>query len=247
MRRRKKASRTKRQKTTNSLFKWIASLFAILIVLAAGSSLLNNFNGYPANFCANSISCIKDLSGKFEEGQTSGVFLGNSISVPKMLAQIKEPSAVLGETTKNKKIYIDLSAQRLFAKEDDKVVYEFPISSGKWAETPTGTFNIWAKLRYTRMSGGDPSIGTYYNLPNVPFVMYFYNSSISKARGFAIHGAYWHNNFGRPMSHGCVNMRIEDVGKLYAWANPQASENTTYATADNPGTEVIIYGETPKE
>lgn len=236
----------KRRKTKNSLFKWIASFFAILILLALGTNL-NLPKNYPDNFCANSISCIKDLSGKFEEGQTTGVFLGNSIFVPKMLAQIKEPSAVLGESTKDKKIYIDLSTQRLFAKEDDKTVFDFPISSGKWAETPTGTFSIWSKLRYTRMSGGDPALGTYYNLPNVPFVMYFYNGSIPKTRGFAIHGAYWHNNFGRPMSHGCVNMRIEDVGKLYAWANPQASENTTYATADNPGTEVVIYGETPKE
>lgn len=173
--------------------------------------------------------------------------MGNSISVPRILAQIKEPSAVLGESTKDKKIHIDLSTQRLFAKEDGKIVFDFPISSGKWALTPTGTFSIWSKLRYTRMSGGDTALGTYYNLPNVPFVMYFYNGSTPKTRGFAIHGAYWHNNFGRPMSHGCVNMRIEDVGKLYAWANPQASENTTYASADNPGTEIVIYGETPKE
>lgn len=236
----------KKRRKKNSLLKWIASFFVILILLTLGVNL-NLSKRYPVDFCANSISCIKDLSGKFEEGQTSGVFLGNSIPIPKMLAQIKDQSAVLGENTKEKKIYIDLSTQRIFAKEDGKTVYEFPISSGKWAPTPTGTFSIWGKLRYTRMSGGNPSIGTYYNLPNVPFVMYFYNGSTPKTRGFAIHGAYWHNNFGRPMSHGCINMRIEDAGKLYAWANPQASENTTYAASDNPGTEVVIYGETPKE
>ena len=236
----------KRKKNKNSLLKWIASLFVILVLLAVGINL-NNSQKYPPDFCANSISCIKDLSGKFEEGQTAGVFLGNSIPIPKMLAKIKEQSAVLGESTKDKKIYIDLSTQHLFASEDNKIVYDFPISSGKWAETPTGTFRIWAKLRYTRMSGGDPAIGTYYNLPNVPYVMYFYNGSIPKTRGFAIHGAYWHNNFGHPMSHGCVNMRIEDAGKLYAWANPPTEDNTTYTSADNPGTEVVIYGETPNE
>lgn len=239
--------RAKKEEGKNFFLKWAAALFAILVLFAVGANL-NNSQKYPADFCANSISCIKDLSGKFEERQANGVFLGNSISIPTMLAKLKEPSAVLGETTKEKKIYIDLSAQRLLATEDGKIVYEFLISSGKWAPTPTGTFRIWSKLRYTRMSGGDPAIGTYYNLPNVPFVMYFHNEEIPKTRGFAIHGAYWHNNFGHPMSHGCVNMRIEDVAKLYAWANPPVSdENTTYATKDNPGTEVVIYGETPNE
>jgi lipoprotein-anchoring transpeptidase ErfK/SrfK len=53
--------------------------------------------------------------------------------------------------------------------------------------------------------------GPGYDLPNVQWVMYFY-------RDYSLHGAYWHNNFGQPMSHGCVNMRNEDAKWLYDWA-----------------------------
>lgn len=242
----RKAPRAKGHRRKNSLLKWIASLFTVLILLTAATNF-NTSQKYPADFCANQISCIKDLSGKFEEGQSKAIFLGREVVVPDILAREKILPPILGETTKPKKILIDLGSQRLFAMEGDSKIYDFPISSGKWAPTPTGTFRIWVKLRYTRMSGGNPAIGTYYNLPNVPFVMFFDNNEVSKARGFSIHGAYWHNNFGHPMSHGCVNMRIEDAGKLYAWANPPTESNTTYASADNPGTEIVIYGETPKE
>ena len=75
------------------------------------------------------------------------------------------------------------------------------------------------------MSGGTGN--DYYNLPNVPFVMFFQNEKIPGIRGFGIHGAYWHNNFGHAMSHGCINMRIIDAEKLFKWAEV--------------GTKVIIY------
>lgn len=95
------------------------------------------------------------------------------------------------------------------------------------------------------MSGGSRALGTYYNLPNVPYTMYFYNEETPKSRGFGIHGAYWHNNFGYPMSHGCINMRIKDVEKLYYWATPYSASNTTYATEEDPGTPIRIYGVAP--
>jgi len=81
------------------------------------------------------------------------------------------------------------------------------------------------------MEGGSQALGTYYNLPNVPHIMYFYNESVPKWQGYGIHGAYWHNNFGNPMSHGCVNMQLGDAEALYNWADV--------------GTRVIIYGSTP--
>ena len=62
------------------------------------------------------------------------------------------------------------------------------------------------------MTGGSKALGTYYNLPNVPYVMYYY-------QGYGIHGAYWHNNFGHPMSHGCVNMKPEEAGIVFNWAD----------------------------
>ena len=96
-------------------------------------------------------------------------------------------------------------------KEGDATVNSFLVSTGKWYPTPTGEWRIWTKLRYTRMKGGSKALGTYYDLPNVPYTMY-YN------QGYGIHGAYWHNNFGHPMSHGCVNMRPVEAGIVFSWA-----------------------------
>lgn len=107
-----------------------------------------------------------------------------------------------------KRIEVNLKNQRLYAYDDQKLIYNFLISSGKWAPTPTGTFRPWAKLPSTTMKGGNKQLGTYYNLPNVPHVIYFY-------QGYAIHGTYWHNNFGTPMSHGCVNLSIADAQAIY--------------------------------
>lgn len=199
--------------------------------------------------CANSISCIKNLSGESEATALQGVFLGNIVDVPTSESNtaLAQSDQVLGESTSNKKILVDLTNQRLYAKEGDTTVYEFPVSTGKWGRTPTGTFKIWIKLRYTRMTGGRKEWGTYYNLPNVPYTMYFYNDEIPKHRGYGIHGAYWHNNFGRPMSHGCINVSPDNAGLLYAWANPPSLQNTTYASDENPGTIVEIFGTAPRE
>jgi hypothetical protein len=96
------------------------------------------------------------------------------------------------------------------------------------------------------MSGGRGS--TYYYLPNVPFIMYFSNDQIAASRGFGIHGTYWHDNFGHPMSHGCINMRTEEAEQVFYWAHPVTGEtNYTRASEGNQGTRVIIYGEAPLE
>ncbi len=192
--------------------------------------------------CANSISCINDLTGAFDDKAAEGVFLGRKVSAPRFLAALP-PSPVLGVTTEKKRIEVDLTTQHLYAYEGDRLVYSFPVSTGKWGRTPTGIFSIWIKLKATRMTGGQGS--DFYDLPNVPYVMFFYNNDIPKSMGFGLHGTYWHNNFGYPMSHGCVNMRTEDVAQLYQWADPIATGNTTYVSKDNPGTQVIIYGTTP--
>jgi LysM repeat protein len=104
-------------------------------------------------------------------------------------------------------IDVDLSSQRLTAYQGKTAVFSTFISSGL-PRTPTviGRFRVQTKLRSTRMRGPG------YDLPGVPYTMYFY-------KGYAIHGTYWHNNFGHPMSHGCVNMRTSDAAWLYNWAS----------------------------
>lgn len=141
------------------------------------------------------------------------IFLNKSVEFQDIaLASLPE---VLGQSTNpggEKAIIVDLSEQKLYMKEGGRTVGSFLVSTGKWAPTPTGQWPIWIKLRYTRMRGGSKALGTFYDLPNVPYTMYFY-------QGYGIHGAYWHNNFGQPMSHGCVNMRPAEAGIVYNWAD----------------------------
>lgn len=203
---------------------------------------------YPKIFsvpCANSLSCGESFNFKVENNSVA-IFENHKISAPNitnsMLAGLPN---VLGDSTSQgeKHIYVDLTNQRLYAYLGTTLVLQTFVSTGKWHPTPTGDFTIWEKVRSTRMSGG--SGDDYYNLPNVPFVMFFYNQIVPKAAGFSFHGAYWHDNFGHAMSHGCVNMRISDAEKLYAWADPTISGNIAFASDNNQGTKVTIFGEAP--
>jgi lipoprotein-anchoring transpeptidase ErfK/SrfK len=229
-----------------SFFRIFVILGIIALLFTLGLKLAGRYAfQYP---CANSISCAKDLTGLYDIKSISAEFHGKAVSVPPQQGTRNLLSSVLGEAAPSqKRIYVDLSKQRLYAFEGTKLVYSFLVSTGLWGRTPTGDFRIWIKLRYTRMTGGNAAIGTYYNLPNVPYVMFFYNDTVPKQSGYSLHGTYWHNNFGHPMSHGCVNMKTEEVALLYAWANPVTQGNITYATKEDPGTLITIYGTAPVE
>lgn len=159
--------------------------------------------------------------------------------------QLETNPNVLGTATPSaqKHIYVDLTHQMLSAYDGKTLFMQTPISSGKWFPTPDGEYTIWEKIRSTRMTGGSGE--DFYDLPNVPYVMFFYNDEVSQGDGFSLHGAYWHDNFGHPMSHGCINMRIVDAQKLYEWASPYTTSTTTLADSQNPGTAVTIYGTAP--
>lgn len=107
-----------------------------------------------------------------------------------------------------RRVEVDLSAQTLYMFENDKVVRSFPISSGL-SETPTeqGRFRVFAFVPIQDM-GCFP--GAPYCTADIPWVAYFNGDQ-------AFHGAYWHNNFGNPMSHGCVNMPPSTAKALYDW------------------------------
>jgi len=121
------------------------------------------------------------------------------------------PVATIAPTNGERWIEVNLSKQMLTAWQGDVAVMNTKISSGvSGTPTVTGRFKVYIKYASQRM------IGPGYNLPNVPWVMYFFSN-------YAIHGAYWHNNFGTPMSHGCVNMRSGEAGILYNWA-PMGTE-----------------------
>ena len=237
-----RAKKRVKQGIWGKLWAWMAVFSVVLVGIALAPHVGQN----PAIPCANSVSCINDLTGAFEPGKQN-IFMGHPVGLPPYIVQMRDALGVLGATSGVKHIFVDLTHQSLTAYEGSRLVMTFPVSTGKWRITPTGDYHIWIKLRYAHMEGGDKDAGTYYNLYNVPYVMFFYNDQIPKESGFSLHGAYWHDNFGHPMSHGCVNIRPEDARELYIWADPPTSGDTTYASDTSPGTLVTIYGQTPEE
>lgn len=195
------------------------------------------------------INDIEARNGEYDFRSQAGEFYGKAIYslFQSPMAHAGAPK-VLGYPSQ-KRIEVDLSNQRLYAFEGENKVFDFLVSTGKFNRTPTGTFHIWIKLRYTKMEGGNKDLRTYYNLPNVPYTMFFANDEVPARRGFGIHGTYWHSNFGQPMSHGCINMKTEEAGMIYNWAEPTLPDGkkSVKVTDSNPGTPVIIYGVAPKK
>ncbi|HEY52405.1 MAG TPA: LysM peptidoglycan-binding domain-containing protein [Caldilineae bacterium] len=139
------------------------------------------------------------------------IYVGQRLRIPGRAAQkqaASAPKVVSPKVASGKKwIEVDLSSQRLIAHQGDSVVLRTKVSTGlRYTPTPVGRYAVRTKVRRQTMTGPG------YSLPNVQWVMYFY-------RDYAIHGTYWHNRFGRPMSHGCVNARNGDAKFLYNWAD----------------------------
>ena len=107
---------------------------------------------------------------------------------------------------------VNLVEQTLVAYEGDRPVYAALVATGL-PGTPTvaGVFRTWWRLDWRKMSGGSPASRGYYYLEAVPWTCYFYS-------GYALHGAYWHDGFGRPRSHGCVNLSLYDSWWIYEWS-----------------------------
>jgi len=194
--------------------------------------------GSANSSCVDTAS-LNSPSGEFDTSAQVAYFNDQKVGYSKdLLAQGNNTQeAVLGASDPNGKwIEVSLDDQILRAWDGNQVVDWYAISSGKWAPTVVGTFNIYWKIRYIRMKGGDKVAGDYYDLPNVPDTMFFYE-------GYGIHGAYWHNNFGHPMSHGCINEPLNKAHWLFEWATPTmaANESSMRATPENPGTKVCIH------
>jgi lipoprotein-anchoring transpeptidase ErfK/SrfK len=120
-------------------------------------------------------------------------------------------SGVPADPNGEKWVLINITLQYLWAYQGDQVLWQGYISTGtaKFA-TPPGSYHVLSKLPSQTMEG--VLGGEYYNVPDVPNVMYFTD------RGHAIHGTYWHNNFGTPMSHGCVNLPMDVADWMYQWS-----------------------------
>lgn len=144
-------------------------------------------------------------------------------------------------------IDVDLHDQVLVAYDGRRPRYVTLISSGRSKtpspeldyRTPAGLLRIRGKHLTSTMDNDEPGEPPY-SLEDVPYVMYFKGA-------YAFHSAFWHDQFGRPRSHGCVNMAPRDAKWLYNWAGPDLPESWHggSATEDNPGTWVYVHGETP--
>jgi L,D-transpeptidase catalytic domain len=123
----------------------------------------------------------------------------------------------LGTSTPSttKSLIVDRSDQKLYAFDGDTLVYTYRISTGlDLSPTPRGIFTVYRKTPTRYMQGPIPGINThYYDLPGVPWNLYF------TEQGAVVHGAYWHNDFGKQHSNGCVNVRPEEARVLYDWAD----------------------------
>jgi lipoprotein-anchoring transpeptidase ErfK/SrfK len=118
-------------------------------------------------------------------------------------------------STTGQKIIVDRSEQKLYAYSGEELFMEALISTGlELTPTPRGTFTIYKKTPSRYMQGPLPGLidQQAYDLPGVPWNLYF------TQEGAVIHGAYWHKSFGRPYSHGCVNLAPEEARTLYNWA-----------------------------
>ena len=137
----------------------------------------------------------------------------------------------------NKKIQVQLDEQIMIAYENDQPVFVSPISTGGIYRigtytTPKGSFITYYKRPSRHMAAGDIA-ASGFDLPGVPWVQYITESGIS------FHGTFWHNDFGRPHSHGCINLSMQTAKWLYRWTSPQVSINKEFSFG-GVGTNVEI-------
>ena len=148
------------------------------------------------------------------------------------------PSFATGD---RKWIDISILKQTLVAYVGKVAVYATLISSGRGmlgdpeteSATPRGTFMVYAKHVSATMDGADDASDSY-SLLDVPFVQYFH-------KGFALHGTYWHDEFGRVRSHGCVNLAPIDAAWLFEWTDPPVPDHWHGVINKERGTVVYVH------
>lgn len=139
---------------------------------------------------------------------------------------------------------VNLTRKTLVAMEGDRPVFATLVSPGRRSKTKkkdhptkTGTFRIREKHIAVTMDGDGTVAGDLpYSIEDVPFVAYYDGS-------YALHGAFWHNNFGREMSHGCVNLSPLDAKRVFFWTEPRLPRgwHAAWSTPEHPGTLVNIH------
>jgi lipoprotein-anchoring transpeptidase ErfK/SrfK len=142
-----------------------------------------------------------------------------------------------GVAPDEKWIAVNRTEQTVAAYEGDQMVFATLVSTGlPWWQTPDGLFRIWTKRRIGDMTGGSPTGEYYYLVQDVPWTMYFHGP-------YALHAAYWHDDFGYEHSRGCVNLSPRDARWLFEWSSPSVPGDQVemFSNAGNPGTWVYVH------
>jgi L,D-transpeptidase catalytic domain len=147
------------------------------------------------------------------------------------IAAITEPPA--GTRADEKWFDVDLDTQTLVAYEGTRPVYATLVSTGKYGHfTPTLIARLASKHEATPMTSDK---GDVYSVADVPWTM-FYDGN------YALHTSYWHDGFGGPRSHGCINLAPRDARLLFAWSSPDvpAGWSSVYGSEEQPGSLVRV-------
>jgi hypothetical protein len=137
-----------------------------------------------------------------------------------------------------KKITVSLAEQLVIASEAGRPVFMARSATGARFSngdftTPTGPHPVLYKTPSHHMMAGDPEAANGFDLPGVPWITYITEN------GLAFHGTYWHNDFGKPRSHGCINLSPQAARWIYRWTLPVVPPEETYSFK-GPGTQVEI-------
>jgi len=134
---------------------------------------------------------------------------------------------------KNKHLEVDLTNQKVTAYQNTQPVYRARIASGYFeGTTPIGEFKVERKQPSRHMAARTEE--SEFDLPGVPWVCYI------SWTGVSLHGTYWHNNYGTPQSHGCINLSPEAAKWVYRWTEPYVAIHDDYKSSDH-GTKVVIF------
>lgn len=201
---------------------------AIVVSEPNGSETVDTLAGY-------------DVVSIYEQQPAAGAAwyrIGDSRWIHSKYVRLVTPGLRPARVGENEKwIEVDLSEQMVIAHEGDTPVYATLSATGlppRWT-TVRGLYRIWVKVDAIRMYGG-ASPADEYRLEDVPWTMFFYQD-------YGLHGTYWHDAFGAPRSHGCVNLSPADSRWFFEWAEPALPANTDHilSSDENPGTWVWVH------
>jgi lipoprotein-anchoring transpeptidase ErfK/SrfK len=213
-----------------------------------------SISSYTIDSASNAIKPAKtyehfapvQLTGKEQDFHgTAYAETGDGSWVKRSQIRSTSPSPLPADLKPNERwIDVNLSTQTVVAFEGDRAIYATLISSGKENKvkdkdhrTPVGEWRIVEKHITTTMDGDGTAAGDLpYSIEDVPYVMYFFHS-------YALHGAFWHSNFGTQMSHGCVNLSPLDAKYLFFFADPPLPKgwHGVRATDAAPGSRVVVH------